>query len=149
MLCINCIKYKHGGSFRSWRHRIFYWFYEEINLDQPDMPASLPGLVPVSLPVPQEVFPEFGSLDFSEAEQMIDDKKKVPKIFQNFFQNWWIIHFLFFVQGRLCHPACISTVLSQGRALAHCWVTVWAWISTKSELADGSWRPRLRKTTKL
>ena len=57
--------------------------------------------------------------------------------------------FLVFFQGRLCHPACISTVLSQGRALAHCWVTVWAWISTKSELADGSWRPRLRKTTKL
>lgn len=31
-----------------------------------DIVFSLPGLVPVSLPVPQEVFPEFGSLDFSE-----------------------------------------------------------------------------------
>ena len=45
---------------------VFSTILRRINLDQPDMPASLPGLVPVSLPVPQEVFPEFGSLDFSE-----------------------------------------------------------------------------------
>lgn len=80
----------------------------EVLSGREDIVFSLPGLVPVSLPVPQEVFPEFGSLDFSEAEQMIDDKKKVPKI----FQNWLILHFLCFFKvdcaiqlaSRLCFP---------------------------------------------
>lgn len=96
-VCINCIKYKHG-TFRSWRHRIFY----DSTKNKPRSARyasvaarSRPGIIAGATGGVSRV----GILRFFRNTQKLSRWSMIRKKclnFPEFFQNWWIIHFLCF-----------------------------------------------------